>query len=127
MPASTLPPIGRSSAAAIAGCGGRRGDGRDGGRAANPATSSNTAAPSSRTIGATWRARLAVTAEPTIAPIVAPAAMKPNRRFPCSGLNKSTFSPEQRSEEHTSELQSPDHIVCPLLLEKKKNDKLSCS
>src|SRR5258708_19618007 len=29
---------------------------------------------------------------------------------PCSG----------RSEEHTSELQSPDHLVCRLLLEKKK-------
>src|SRR5258708_11539260 len=25
-----------------------------------------------------------------------------------------------RSEEHTSELQSPDHVVCRLLLEKKK-------
>src|SRR5258708_31773466 len=25
-----------------------------------------------------------------------------------------------RSEEHTSELQSPDHLLCPLLLEKKK-------
>src|SRR5947208_9479656 len=25
----------------------------------------------------------------------------------------------QRSEEHTSELQSPDHLVCRLLLEKK--------
>src|SRR5258708_15240797 len=29
-----------------------------------------------------------------------------------------TFAP--RSEEHTSELQSPDHLVCRLLLEKKK-------
>src|SRR5258708_29676330 len=28
---------------------------------------------------------------------------------------------ESRSEEHTSELQSPDHLVCRLLLEKKKN------
>src|SRR5258708_17969047 len=28
---------------------------------------------------------------------------------------------EHRSEEHTSELQSPDHLVCRLLLEKKKN------
>src|SRR5258708_22566359 len=28
-----------------------------------------------------------------------------------------------RSEEHTSELQSPDHLVCRLLLEKKKTDK----
>src|SRR6476660_10103874 len=29
-------------------------------------------------------------------------------------------SPRARSEEHTSELQSPDHLVCRLLLEKKK-------
>src|SRR5207244_12954362 len=28
-----------------------------------------------------------------------------------------------RSEEHTSELQSPDHLVCRLLLEKKKKYK----
>src|SRR5258708_22816273 len=28
-----------------------------------------------------------------------------------------------RSEEHTSELQSPDHLVCRPLLGKKKNDK----
>src|SRR5258708_27771610 len=31
-----------------------------------------------------------------------------------------------RSEEHTSELQSPDHLVCRLLLEKKKNSS-ACS
>src|SRR5258708_24948687 len=30
----------------------------------------------------------------------------------------------ERSEEHTSELQSPDHLVCRLLLEKKKNASL---
>src|SRR5258708_1760464 len=31
-----------------------------------------------------------------------------------------------RSEEHTSELQSPDHLVCRLLLEKKKrNDPIA--
>src|SRR5258708_30024370 len=29
-----------------------------------------------------------------------------------------------RSEEHTSELQSPDHLVCRLLLEKKKLNTL---
>src|SRR5690625_5305750 len=29
----------------------------------------------------------------------------------------------QRSEEHTSELQSRGHLVCRLLLEKKKNKK----
>src|SRR5258708_21923455 len=28
-----------------------------------------------------------------------------------------------RSEEHTSELQSPDHLVCRLLLEKKKKQQ----
>src|SRR5256885_6681909 len=30
-----------------------------------------------------------------------------------------------RSEEHTSELQSPCNLVCRLLLEKKKNDPVS--
>src|SRR5258708_10248884 len=30
------------------------------------------------------------------------------------------ISTANRSEEHTSELQSPDHLVCRLLLEKKK-------
>src|SRR5258708_2677344 len=39
------------------------------------------------------------------------------------------FQPAQisrsvRSEEHTSELQSPDHLVCRLLLEKKNNNNL---
>src|SRR5258708_18725785 len=31
----------------------------------------------------------------------------------------------RRSEEHTSELQSPDHLVCRLLLEKKKLPPIS--
>src|SRR5438552_11206279 len=30
----------------------------------------------------------------------------------------------ERSEEHTSELQSPDHLVCRLLLEKKNKQLL---
>src|SRR5947208_13331236 len=33
---------------------------------------------------------------------------------------RSALSRCRRSEEHTSELQSPDHLVCRLLLEKKK-------
>src|SRR5256885_16461112 len=33
-------------------------------------------------------------------------------------------SGERRSEEHTSELQSPCNLVCRLLLEKKKKNKL---
>src|SRR5258708_30057706 len=32
-----------------------------------------------------------------------------------------------RSEEHTSELQSPDHLVCRLLLEKKKKKYITCN
>src|SRR5258708_11205816 len=31
---------------------------------------------------------------------------------------------QPRSEEHTSELQSPDHLVCRLLLEKKKKNTI---
>src|SRR5258708_24548141 len=31
---------------------------------------------------------------------------------------------DPRSEEHTSELQSPDHLVCRLLLEKKKQKRV---
>src|SRR5574337_1788530 len=34
-----------------------------------------------------------------------------------------TASQEKRSEEHTSELQSPLNLVCRLLLEKKKKNK----
>src|SRR5258708_27049977 len=37
--------------------------------------------------------------------------------FDVKGLNACVM---RRSEEHTSELQSPDHLVCRLLLEKKK-------
>src|SRR3712207_7326907 len=33
-----------------------------------------------------------------------------------------TVRPENRSEEHTSELQSRQYLVCRLLLEKKKNN-----
>src|SRR5258708_20915666 len=32
----------------------------------------------------------------------------------------------ERSEEHTSELQSPDHLVCRLLLEKKSSTRVFC-
>src|SRR2546422_8412386 len=33
--------------------------------------------------------------------------------------------PQRRSEEHTSELQSRLHLVCRLLLEKKKNPQIT--
>src|SRR2546430_5786857 len=38
-------------------------------------------------------------------------------------LGPATASPEERSEEHTSELQSQSNLVCRLLLEKKKSKK----
>src|SRR2546422_2815845 len=38
-------------------------------------------------------------------------------------LANTQLTPSQRSEEHTSELQSRLHLVCRLLLEKKKNRK----
>src|SRR5947208_5956033 len=41
-----------------------------------------------------------------------------------SGI-KAPFRAE-RSEEHTSELQSPDHLVCRLLLEKKNSLPYGC-
>src|SRR5258708_12728836 len=52
---------------------------------------------------------------------------KPGQEYDCENGFKS-LSPlrrdehtKMRSEEHTSELQSPDHLVCRLLLEKKNN------
>src|ERR1039458_10560994 len=39
------------------------------------------------------------------------------------GLRRLIRAPPQRSEEHTSELQSLRHLVCRLLLEKKKRGK----
>src|SRR5258708_22855561 len=51
----------------------------------------------------------------------------------CDGLLRSARAlrqrhrPVQRSEEHTSELQSPDHLVCRLLLEKKKKKDTTCA
>src|SRR5947208_10693037 len=44
----------------------------------------------------------------------------------CSSIMRLTAlppPPPTRSEEHTSELQSPDHLVCRLLLEKKKTEQ----
>src|SRR5258708_19827615 len=58
------------------------------------------------------------------------AAGRARLRFPRAGeepararqlLRRRGRARRGRSEEHTSELQSPDHLVCPLLLEKKKS------
>src|SRR5258708_11339281 len=41
-------------------------------------------------------------------------------QFGFESIHPRIASETERSEEHTSELQSPDHLVCRLLLEKKK-------
>src|SRR5690348_17616675 len=50
---------------------------------------------------------------------------RPGRLEPCGRRLSPGLIPKQvdqlRSEEHTSELQSPVHLVCRLLLEKKKH------
>src|SRR5690348_18223191 len=70
---------------------------------------------------------------------ITPSAAKSSKR---SGSTDRRFFPSQidkthpanclgrvgrhaRSEEHTSELQSPVHLVCRLLLEKKKKNQVS--
>src|SRR5258708_22670405 len=48
--------------------------------------------------------------------------LKNSQTLPYTGRMQSSPSEHgthSRSEEHTSELQSPDHLVCRLLLEKK--------
>src|SRR5438552_11221552 len=45
----------------------------------------------------------------------------PPRSWRVDGVSLDARGPS-RSEEHTSELQSPDHLVCRLLLEKKKEE-----
>src|SRR5205807_3232393 len=49
-------------------------------------------------------------------PAIAHGFSGSNRKDPRTGLTSGNF----RSEEHTSELQSPCNLVCRLLLEKKK-------
>src|SRR5258708_30435669 len=44
---------------------------------------------------------------------------------PDGGETRHRQARRARSEEHTSELQSPDHLVCRLLLEKKKKTSFS--
>src|SRR3989449_5028953 len=48
-----------------------------------------------------------------------------SNRSSFSVRDKRAASPVRRSEEHTSELQSRLHLVCRLLLEKKKNRRAS--
>src|SRR5690554_7777036 len=52
--------------------------------------------------------------------VFAPKDTLLNRGYEVAYLNPFLFYRPTRSEEHTSELQSRPHLVCRLLLEKKK-------
>src|SRR5258708_20236655 len=69
-------------------------------------------------------ARFAIARPPIPIPIGPQALAKAisglNTPLPSSRFITMAAPPASRSEEHTSELQSPDHLVCRLLLEKKK-------
>src|SRR5258708_21107740 len=61
-------------------------------------------------------------------PIRRAPAPRPSRGSGAAGIHGLCVliapSREARSEEHTSELQSPDHLVCRLLLAKKKKQHI---
>src|SRR5690348_17524583 len=73
------------------------------------ATASVTAA-SSETLTAAW-------------PIHHSASRSPAGSFAYAPASSAARTLAIRSEEHTSELQSPVHLVCRLLLEKKKKNE----
>src|SRR2546425_7072438 len=57
--------------------------------------------------------------------LLAAAVLGAVARWGLSKQRRPWYALEERSEEHTSELQSLAYLVCRLLLEKKKNEKTS--
>src|SRR5437879_10030243 len=53
------------------------------------------------------------------------APTSPDHRYSAENGSHCPATMVRRSEEHTSELQSPMYLVCRLLLEKKKKQKIS--
>src|SRR2546426_6275577 len=98
-------------------------------RANAPQAESRTPAPTSTTVHTTVSRRIPWTAS------AIPSRATPDKRISPGREERVTSAPplevtgiegqgdradDQRSEEHTSELQSPCNLVCRLLLEKKK-------
>src|SRR5688500_20196062 len=105
--------------------GGRRcnaSDKRERRRTQNTAASSKSADPSRRYGAGTCLARAAVRLEPTMPPSVAPAAMKPNSRFPCSALKTSTINPQKTDT--TKRLKTDAHMknTRPIQILDRKSD-----
>src|SRR5437762_10748446 len=92
---------------------------------ARPSPSAPTALPSSVAVFATSETLWGSTTS-TLSDADWSFSIVPSENFTLktrSGFSATTFSKftlMQRSEEHTSELQSPMYLVCRLLLEKKK-------
>src|SRR5687768_17839778 len=76
-------------------------------------------------ISSRWRCTAASPA-PADQPNDATRSRRRSSRWPSPRriLPPRTIAPRKRSEEHTSELQSRLHLVCRLLLEKKKREKI---
>src|SRR5258708_29251697 len=76
-----------------------------------------------------WKpAHYLVSVSLSISSVLKPAGLDNARGvMTASYLREPSDPSNQRSEEHTSELQSPDHLVCRLLLEKKKKNKKKSS
>src|SRR5947208_6338891 len=66
--------------------------------------------------------KLALCASPTCQAAFFETSQSRTRKW-CDMNTCGNRQKKARSEEHTSELQSPDHLVCRLLLEKKKDRK----
>src|SRR5258708_15609487 len=71
--------------------------------------------------------------KPATSIVLTPLTSSPSRTWPSSRAaprlvieGDDVSGVKTRSEEHTSELQSPDHLVCRLLLEKKKSSRTAC-
>src|SRR5207244_12862299 len=75
----------------------------------------------------TFAAVLLVTAHVAVSAAAAPHHLAYMNAFAGPADGRWRWLADSRSEEHTSELQSPDHLVCRLLLEKKKKKHTRCT
>src|SRR5215475_14298796 len=70
-----------------------------------------------------WTIPTACTAPSAVSVATAMRSSTVPLRGPCCCMTSTNDGPLTRSEEHTSELQSRENLVCRLLLEKKKKNK----